>query len=99
MPINIMMPALSPTMEEGNLAKWLKKKSKRWSGVLEWVRSQSIQHARTRCHEGIVTGHTHFADDLHIDGTHYINSGCWTQSPCSYVLAEKSQVSLHELPD
>jgi pyruvate dehydrogenase E1 component beta subunit len=25
MPINILMPALSPTMEEGNLAKWLKK--------------------------------------------------------------------------
>jgi hypothetical protein len=25
MPINITMPALSPTTEEGNLARWLKK--------------------------------------------------------------------------
>ncbi len=25
MPIDILMPALSPTMEEGTLAKWLKK--------------------------------------------------------------------------
>src|ERR671929_1032494 len=25
MPIDILMPALSPTMEKGNLAKWLKK--------------------------------------------------------------------------
>src|SRR5580700_8338508 len=25
MPIQILMPALSPTMEKGNLAKWLKK--------------------------------------------------------------------------
>ena len=25
MPINVLMPALSPTMEKGNLAKWLKK--------------------------------------------------------------------------
>src|SRR5690606_15440432 len=25
MPIDILMPALSPTMEEGNLAKWIKK--------------------------------------------------------------------------
>ena len=25
MPANILMPALSPTMEKGNLAKWLKK--------------------------------------------------------------------------
>src|SRR4051812_11760167 len=25
MPVNILMPALSPTMEKGNLAKWVKK--------------------------------------------------------------------------
>ena len=25
MPIDVLMPALSPTMEKGNLAKWLKK--------------------------------------------------------------------------
>lgn len=25
MPIEITMPALNPTMEEGNLARWLKK--------------------------------------------------------------------------
>ncbi len=25
MPINILMPALSPTMTEGNLARWFKK--------------------------------------------------------------------------
>src|SRR5436853_6356310 len=25
MPVNILMPALSPTLEKGNLAKWLKK--------------------------------------------------------------------------
>jgi pyruvate/2-oxoglutarate dehydrogenase complex dihydrolipoamide acyltransferase (E2) component len=29
MPIDILMPALSPTMEEGTLAKWLKKKGDR----------------------------------------------------------------------
>ncbi len=29
MPINILMPALSPTMEQGNLAKWLKKEGEK----------------------------------------------------------------------
>ena len=29
MPINVFMPALSPTMEKGNLAKWLKKEGER----------------------------------------------------------------------
>jgi len=31
MPIDILMPALSPTMEEGNLSKWLKKEGDRVS--------------------------------------------------------------------
>src|ERR1044072_9380552 len=29
MPINILMPALSPPMEKGNLAKWLKKEGRK----------------------------------------------------------------------
>src|SRR5213082_641186 len=29
MPINILMPELSPTMEKGNLAKWLKKEGEK----------------------------------------------------------------------
>jgi pyruvate/2-oxoglutarate dehydrogenase complex dihydrolipoamide acyltransferase (E2) component len=29
MPIDILMPALSPTMEEGTLSKWLKRKATR----------------------------------------------------------------------
>src|SRR5262249_20969750 len=80
------------------LAKWLKKKSKRWSGVLDCVRTRSVEHARNEGHEGIVTGHTHFAEDMNIDGIHYVNSGCWTEPPCAYVLADKTQISLHELP-
>jgi UDP-2,3-diacylglucosamine pyrophosphatase LpxH len=81
------------------LAKWLKKKSKRWTGVLEWVRSRSVEHARKQGFEGIVTGHTHFADDLHIDGMHYVNSGCWTEPPCAYLVADSAKVSLHEVAD
>src|SRR5262245_60725083 len=29
MPINILMPALSPTMEKGNLSKWLKREGEK----------------------------------------------------------------------
>ena len=31
MPIKILMPALSPTMTEGNLAKWVKKEGEKIS--------------------------------------------------------------------
>src|SRR6516165_8959216 len=29
MPVNILMPALSPTMEKGNLSKWLKREGEK----------------------------------------------------------------------
>ena len=44
MPINILMPALSPTMEKGNLAKWLKKEG-------DTVKSGDV-HRRDRNRQG-----------------------------------------------
>ena len=77
------------------LAKWLKKKSKRWGGILEFVRFQSVGHARLHNCEGVVTGHTHFADDLRVGETHYLNSGCWTELPGGYVLSDGSGIRQH----
>jgi len=79
------------------LAKWLKKKSKRWGGVLEWVRVQSISHAKRHGYAGVLTGHTHYADDAHIAETHYVNSGCWTEAPCAYVTADADRIRLHHV--
>jgi UDP-2,3-diacylglucosamine pyrophosphatase LpxH len=81
------------------LAKWLKKKSKKWGGILEMVRQQSVAHARTKGFEGVVTGHTHYADDVHVEGVHYVNTGCWTEPPCTYVTVEADSVQLHHVPD
>jgi UDP-2,3-diacylglucosamine pyrophosphatase LpxH len=80
------------------LAKWLKKKSKRWGGVLEWVRKQSAAYARRQGFTGVVTGHTHFADDVHVGDVHYVNTGCWTEPPCTYVTVEADKVCLHQVP-
>jgi UDP-2,3-diacylglucosamine pyrophosphatase LpxH len=81
------------------LAKWLKKKSKKWGGVLEIVRSQSVVHARKQGFEGVLTGHTHYADDVHVEGIHYVNTGCWTEPPCTYVTIDSDRVRLHFVPD
>jgi UDP-2,3-diacylglucosamine pyrophosphatase LpxH len=80
------------------MAKWLKKKSKRWGGVLESVRCQSIAYARGLGFAGVVTGHTHYADDLRKDEVHYLNTGCWTESPCAYVTVEPDRARLHQVP-
>jgi len=81
------------------LAKWLKKKSKRWSGVLEVMRRRSVAYARERGTDGIITGHTHFPEDLHIDDVHYLNTGCWTEPPCTYITVDPAGARLHHVPD
>jgi UDP-2,3-diacylglucosamine pyrophosphatase LpxH len=81
------------------LAKWLKKKSKKWGGILEVVRGQAIAFARRAGLPGVITGHTHFAEDVCVDDIHYVNTGSWTESPCAYVTADTSQITLHHISD
>ena len=81
------------------LAKWLKKKSKRWGGVLQFVRGQSVLHAQNEGFRGVITGHTHFAEDSHVDQIHYLNTGCWTEYPCSYIAIDGGKVSLKHPAD
>ena len=75
-------------------ARWLKRRVKHLGGVVGFVKRQSVQYARQRGCQGIIAGHTHFPDDEWIHGIHYLNSGCWVESPCSYVKVEGDQVRL-----
>jgi UDP-2,3-diacylglucosamine pyrophosphatase LpxH len=81
------------------LAKWLKKKSKKLGGLLEVIRGRCVDFARASAYTGIVTGHTHYAEDLVFDDIHYLNCGSWTESPCGYVTIDKSNVRLHQISD
>lgn len=81
------------------LAKWLKRKSKKWGGILEFVRDQSCKFARSENLPGVITGHTHFAEDVRVEDVHYVNSGSWTESPCAFITADSSGLSLHHVSD
>jgi UDP-2,3-diacylglucosamine pyrophosphatase LpxH len=81
------------------LAKWIKKRSKKFGGLLQVIRKNSIAHAQRTNTPGIVTGHTHYAEDLHEDEIHYVNSGSWTENPCAYLVADQKDITLHQLSD
>jgi UDP-2,3-diacylglucosamine pyrophosphatase LpxH len=76
------------------LAHWVKSASKKVCGVVEAVERGALAQARRRGFGGIVTGHTHFCHDEHIGATHYLNTGCWVDTPCSYVVADESGARL-----
>lgn len=82
------------------LAKWLKRKSKRWGGILAYVRDQSVAFARQHGFPGVITGHTHFAEDVRVDEVHYVNTGSWTETPCAYVTVDDPNgIQLHHVTD
>ena len=81
------------------LAKWLKRKSKKWGGILEFVRSQSVAFAEREGLPGVITGHTHFAEDVRVGRVRYLNTGSWTENPCAYVTADNDELNLHHITD
>ncbi len=67
-------------------ARWLKRKTKHTGGALDRLVAAGRTHAQLGGYAGLVLGHTHHAADETLGGLHYLNSGCWTEAPASYVL-------------
>jgi UDP-2,3-diacylglucosamine pyrophosphatase LpxH len=56
-----------------------------------------VAFARAENLEGIITGHTHYAEDVIMDDVHYLNSGSWTESPCSYVTIDNGAAAVRHV--
>jgi len=67
------------------LARRLKKECKFFTGSVEMLRRRAGAHARERGADGVILGHTHVVCSTHEDGVHYLNTGCWTENPASFV--------------
>lgn len=59
----------------------LMKISNRWLRLADQVAVQAVEHAKRRQVDGVICGHTHFADERHVDGISYYNLGCWNNRP------------------
>jgi UDP-2,3-diacylglucosamine pyrophosphatase LpxH len=75
-------------------ARFLKGRVKHWGGVVDCVRYGAVRAALERGYAGVITGHTHFCHDEIIDGVHYLNTGCWVDWPCSYVVVRGGDARL-----
>lgn len=68
----------------------IKRKVREMAGVFTGVKTAAVDYALTMKYDGIILGHTHQYDDIMLDNVHYVNSGCWTESLCSYVVIDGS---------
>ncbi len=67
------------------LARRLKKSSKHFCHVTDILRSRAIDAAQARGLAGVILGHSHLACEVRTADVHYLNCGCWTEKPSSFV--------------
>ena len=77
------------------LARYLKHKSKWFCHAVAALRREAIAAAQRRNLAGVILGHTHVAADERIDGVHYVNCGCWTERPATFVGIRRGHVKTY----
>ncbi len=72
--------------------------AKRWPFFYEVLRRNvarnAVEHARENGFSAVTCGHTHFMDDMMIDGIRYINTGAWTEIPLCFLRVTDDSMDL-----
>jgi len=76
-------------------SRYLDKLNTSWLRMTPRVAAGALSLAASRKVDYIFCGHTHFALEREQDGIRYFNTGCWTQSPASYITVDRAGVKLN----
>ncbi len=57
----------------------------------------AVKCAKENSYEAITCGHTHYGEDVFINGIRYINTGTWTETPIFYLLVTDEEMTLKTL--
>jgi UDP-2,3-diacylglucosamine pyrophosphatase LpxH len=77
-------------------ARFAKSNSKIFLRCAEKIRRQSTAYAQSNGFDIVCCGHTHHAEQAVHSPVEYHNSGCWTESPCSYLDVYRGIVTLRQ---
>ncbi|HMD13088.1 MAG TPA: UDP-2,3-diacylglucosamine diphosphatase [Bacteroidota bacterium] len=75
-------------------AKFAKTNSKIFLRCTQKIRERSLKFAADRRYDVVCCGHTHHAEIYFSGNLQYCNSGCWTESPCTYLTIQDGIVGL-----
>lgn len=82
--------------KEHNFCKWLKHQSKTYVRCSEQIELQSLKYAKKIHANVVVTGHTHSAIIKTLNDITYVNLGCWTEKPPTYLTITNQNVNLND---
>ncbi|MEY3386447.1 MAG: hypothetical protein RIR53_1258 [Bacteroidota bacterium] len=81
------------------VSRWVKRTSKKWLRLSDKIAHDAVSHGR-RNHsvQFVHCGHTHMPTIKQVDDMVYVNSGCWTDKPSTYVVVDhQGDVQLHSM--
>ena len=77
--------------------------AKKWEAFYRVLRKNvgmnAVNCAAENGFEAVTCGHTHFAEDMVLNGVRYINTGAWTEFPTHYLLVTKDEMILNRVDD
>ncbi len=76
------------------IARFAKSNTKVFLRCVEKIRTEALAYARSRQADIVCCGHTHHAETGAGGGLEYMNSGCWTESPATYLAVKDGRVRL-----
>lgn len=83
--------------KDRRISHYVKRKSKGWLRLSEKVATGAIAAAKEHDAKYVFCGHTHKAMQK-VNGhyTKYYNSGCWTDTPCTYITIDENDIQVRE---
>jgi UDP-2,3-diacylglucosamine pyrophosphatase LpxH len=75
-------------------ARFAKSNTKVFLRCIEKIRVESVAYARSKNARIVCCGHTHFAEQMTEGGVTYVNGGCWTESPPTYLTIQDGAARL-----
>ena len=75
--------------------------AKKWKSFYRILRKNvalnAVKCAAEKGFEAVTCGHTHYAEDLNLNGVRYINTGAWTEFPAYYLQITPDDMTLNEV--
>ncbi|MFH0819495.1 MAG: metallophosphoesterase family protein [bacterium] len=82
--------------DEKKFSHFLKSKSKGWLRLSEKVASSAMLYGKKNEANYVFCGHTHKALEKKNQAVLYYNSGCWTDTPCTYITIDEKEIQIYE---
>ena len=79
------------------ISNFIKRKSKGWLRISKKVTNSAILYGRLHGADYIFCGHTHRSAHKKKKDIEYFNSGCWTQSPSTYITFSNGNIRIKKV--